>query len=556
VNPSRVRMLSVLRHPLILAAAALIVRLVWLRVQGVTPITWDGAEYARGALSLLQGGGFVGMRGTTAYMFPPLYSLAIAAMTLVTGHPEAAGIAVSVLCGTLLVFPVYGLAARMYGRRAALVAGAIIAFLPFAVDMSVVVLSESLFTLLAATALYVLVRSLHAGGWRLGALSGALFGLAYLTRPEGLVLGAAGVAAVVCASALEPGLRRRLISCAGAMVLALVVVGSPYVLFLSAHAHTLSIEAKSATNAAIAAGMQSGLTYIQAADGIDGNLRVVGPELDDDGYFVDGAMRRISLREKLAIILSDARRRAVDIPRKLLSKPYGTPLVALLAAIGIFAGPWRRRRIVDEIALFGYAAALFVSLTTVYHFWDRYAFGFTPLLAVWAGHGVDAVTGTILARVRGHAALRQRAEMSIAAAVVVAAGLAMLLGSLHGFFKNDVNDAATTTERTIGTWIAAHDNAPGRIMTVSDQSAFYANATWTMLPYVAHDQLALDYVRHKDPRYLVLDRDTADERPYVIAWLAHGVPDPRARLVHVIGDPRAPDAAIYRWTQTPLVAAP
>jgi hypothetical protein len=545
-----------LRVPIALACGALAVRIVWLLLQGGGPITWDGAEYARTGANILHGLGFVGMHGTTMFTFPPLYPLAIAAMMLVTRHAETAGIAISLLAGAALVFPVYGLAALMYGRRAALVAGTIVAFLPFAVDLSVVVLSDSLFTLLAASALYTLVRSFRDGSWRFGACSGALFALGYLTRPEGLVLGGAGFLALVCAFALLPSLRRRLFTSGAAYVFALAIVASPYVVFLSTNAHALRFEAKSAVNATIAAGMRSGLTYVQAADGIDNNLQEIGPELDAKGYFVDASVRPMALRERLSIMASSALRRLVDIPRKLITKPFGTPILALLAVVGLFAGPWHSRRIADTLALLGYGGALFVSLTSVYHFWDRYAFGFTTLLAVWGAHGVDVVARTLLARLRRPSASRRIAAVDTAFACVLAVGFLTLLASLHGWFKDAVNDAGTPTERTIGTWIARNDAAPGQILAVSDQSVFYANGTWAMLPYVPRDGLALAYVRKKNPRYLVLDRDQATERPYILAWLSHGVPDARARLVHVVGEPSHPDAAIYRWTQTPVVAGP
>jgi 4-amino-4-deoxy-L-arabinose transferase-like glycosyltransferase len=236
-------------------------------------------------------------------------------------------------------------------------------------------------------------------------------------------------------------------------------------------------------------------------------------------------------------MVADARRRIVDVPRTLLTKPFGTPLLALAAIAGLLAGPWTRRRGVAEIAIVAYVAALFLSLTTVYHFWPRYAFGFTPIVAVWAGHGLDVVARRLRARAPAPAA--------VAAVAIV---FLTLLGTMRGWYRDEVNDYTPLTERAIGMWLAANDSSPGRILTVSDQSVYYANGTWSMLPYVPRADLAIAYVRQKAPRYLVLDRDQAPERPYVNAWLAGGVPDPHARLVHTIGDARHPDAAIYQWT--------
>jgi 4-amino-4-deoxy-L-arabinose transferase-like glycosyltransferase len=522
------------RAPAFLAIAALVVRVGWLFALGPSQITWDGAEYARTAYNLVHGAGYVGMHGTTMVIFPPLYSLAIAALMLFGVDGETAGIAVSILAGAALVFPVYAIAARLYGARAGLAAGAIIAFLPFAVDISVLVLSDSLFALLAASGLAVLVRTLDDGRRRNALIAGFLFGLAYLTRPEGLVLGLAGTLAFAGAYALVPAIRPRIAACAAAYLFALCVTAAPYVAFISSRAHGFALEGKSAINATIAQRMRSGLSYVQAADAVDADLNEIGPELDDDGYLADRWVRHAALNERISLVASGARRRIADVPRTLLTKPFGTPLLALAAIAGLLAGPWTRRRGVAEIAIAAYVAALFLSLTTVYHFWPRYAFGFTPVLAVWAAHGLDVVARRV----------RAPAPAAVAAVAVV---FVTLLGAMRGWFRDEVNDVLPLTERAAGIWMAAYDGAPGRILAVSDQSVYYAHGTWSMLPYVPRADLAIAYVRLKAPRYLVLDRYEADERPYVAAWLAGGVPDAHAQLVHTIGDPRHPDAAIYRW---------
>jgi 4-amino-4-deoxy-L-arabinose transferase-like glycosyltransferase len=532
------------RTPAFLALAALVVRVGWLLALGPSQISWDGAEYARSAYNLVHGAGYVGMHGTITSIFPPLYSLAIAALMMLRVDGETAGIAVSILAGAALVFPVYAIAARLYGARAGLAAGAIIAFLPIAVDLSVLVLSDSLFALLAASGLAVLIRTLDDGRPRTALIAGFLFGLAYLTRPEGLVLGLACTLAFAGAYALLPALRPRIAGCAAAYVFALCVTAAPYAAFISSRAHGFALEGKSAINATIAERMRSGLSYVQAADAVDANLDIIGPELDDDEYLADRWVRHPSLNERISLVVSDARRRIVDVPRTMLTKPFGTPLLALAAIVGLLAGPWTRRRAVAEIAIAGYIVALFLSLTTVYHFWPRYAFGFTPVLAVWAGHGLDVIAR----RLR----LRAPAPAAVAAIALV---FVALLAAMPAWYRDEVNDASPLTERAAGNWMAAHDSAPGRILAVSDQSVYYAHGTWSMLPYVPRTDLALAYVRLKAPRYLVLDRYETDERPYVATWLADGIPDPHAQLVHVIGDPRHPDAEIYRWSASAPTAS-
>jgi hypothetical protein len=535
------------------AACALVTRIVWLFAQGRTQITWDGAEYARVATNLLHGHGYTGIHGTTMYVFPPFYSLTIAALLPIVHNAETAGIIVSLLAGSAVVLPVYAIAKRMYGEGAGLIAGTIIAFLPFAVDMSVLVLSDTLFLFLAATAMYLLIRTIDEGRVVDAGAAGAMFGLAYLTRPEGMVLGFAGLAAIVCAFILRPELRRKFVPAAGAFAVLLALVASPYVYFLSSHAGSFQIEAKSAINATIAEGMRSGLSYTEAADAVDDKLNIVGPELDDEGYFTDRWVVRPTTGERISLMMTDGRRRLADVPRKLITRPYGTPLLAIASLVGLVTLPWTRRRAAGEIALFFYVAALFVSLTTVYHFWDRYAFGFTPIIAVWAGHGLDVIGRAIASRLR----LRGRwPTVSATLSVAVALLFLAILPAMRSLFQGEVNSATPLTERDAGTWIAAHDPNPGHILTVDDQLVYYANGEWSMLPYVPHQPLALAYVREEHPDYLVLDRFESQQRPYIAVWLAHGVPDSHAHLVHVIGDPKMPDVAIYRWSGGQAVSRP
>ena len=55
----------------VLVVAALAIRLIWLFALGAGEITWDGAEYVRAAENLRHGLGYIGLRGTTLFVFHP-----------------------------------------------------------------------------------------------------------------------------------------------------------------------------------------------------------------------------------------------------------------------------------------------------------------------------------------------------------------------------------------------------------------------------------------------------------------------------------------------------
>src|ERR1700732_2587699 len=104
----------------------------------------EGAESARIAENLLNGNGYVGIAiPGTELMFPPLFPLLIAAVSLLTHQSETAGRLISVTMGTLLVLPVYFIALSLYNRRVSYVAAMLTACHPLLVGYSATVFSET-----------------------------------------------------------------------------------------------------------------------------------------------------------------------------------------------------------------------------------------------------------------------------------------------------------------------------------------------------------------------------------------------------------------------------
>jgi 4-amino-4-deoxy-L-arabinose transferase-like glycosyltransferase len=515
----RVRSLALLGA---LAFFALLVRTAWLSWHGPSEITWDGAEYARLAQNLVSGHGYVGMRGHTLFLFPPLYSLAIAALLPLTGDAERAGLAVSLLAGAGFTVAMYALGTNTYGRRVGVAAGLLAALLPFAVQLSTVVLADALFLALMTGGLALLVRVVREHRLLDAVGCGALFGCAYLTRPEGLLFAATAILCVLALGALRP----RALQLALALALPFCVLAAPYAAFLSAHAGHIRLEGKSLINLDIGLRMAAGMSYTEAADAIDPQLRQVGPELADDYYFEPVGRHVPSTATVLAFGATNSVRHLSEIAHVLRARLCGTIIFALLALIGIIAPPWNRRRAMLEIVLWAYAITAFVSLGSVYHFWDRYAVSFIPLLVLWAA----------------------RATSLMGRNLPTALTAILLLGVLFSTRERFTDDSSSLTEMVAGTrLLAVHAPVDARILSISDQSVYYARGTWSMLPYAPDASVALRYVAKVRPDYIVLDREYAIERPYVSAWLDHGIPDRRAVLVQTVGGTGTTTVAIYRW---------
>ncbi len=187
-----------------LCAIALGVRLYAMQFQPL--VNWDGAFYIN----------YFRDR-SWQLVFPPGYPLFIELFRIFIPDGVKAAQLVSVAAGSLLPIPLTLLARKFMGSLPALLASLVIALNPLFIRFSAVTMSESLFILLEVTAIL----------WYLGRrpiLFGIASGLAYLTRPEALLV--AGILIGVDV------IRRRDWSFAGRFALAFLIFLLPYVIYV------------------------------------------------------------------------------------------------------------------------------------------------------------------------------------------------------------------------------------------------------------------------------------------------------------------------------------
>lgn len=124
--------------------------------------------------------------------FFPLYPAVVKAVAAVTpGSRASVGLVVAVLCSSAAAWGIFAVGDRLYGRRAGTVLAVLWGALPVAA-VQWMGYTESLFTALAAWSLYCVLT----GRW---VAAGTLAALAGLTRPTGIAVAAAVVAAALAA---------------------------------------------------------------------------------------------------------------------------------------------------------------------------------------------------------------------------------------------------------------------------------------------------------------------------------------------------------------------
>ena len=219
----------------------------------------------------------------------------------------------------------------------------------------------------------------------------------------------------------------------------------------------------------------------------------------------------------------------------------------MLVIVGLFRTIWTLERVNNE----GFIALVFAStclpLFSVVHFWDRYAFPLLPFLILWASKGI----GELSEWLAGTAASLKFKIMQQGTAIQI--GVRCVLCTILLFYATtDYADelksrlrGETDEVKQAGTWLASLPG-PKRIMASSSVIPYYADGTWLPFPY-AESSLALTYIQHKRPNFIVLVSRSSDTRPYLRQWMRDGIPDETAKLIFEERASDEEDVKIYKW---------
>ena len=404
----------------------------------------DGLRYVREA-QLVESGDLAG--GLLRATDHPAHPLAIAAAHAVLGGIgpyawQTAAQVAAVLALVLAVVPVYLLARELYGEDLAAFLGTLFVFANGVVAyVAVNVLSESTFLLFWAWGLWASVRFLREGrfGWLVPAV--AFGALAYLTRPEGLLLHLAMVATLL-ALPLHPATRIYWPRWAGA--LAVLVIGpavlvGPYVAF------------------------KGGLGTKPAVARVIGTLPESPSEaLEREHPGPEG--------RSTAAAYAVAAGRVLKAFRGVVTWPL-VPFALLGLAVAP-AGPSRARlRLFTGLILAASAVGLARLHVTGGYLTVRHALAPGLLLTLAAGRGLSWLirNAAVDARALQLGEGRLRPGPAVWAVVVLALAAWPFAG------RRTPYDSSFSPYRQAGSWIEATPDAAGRVLDLTDWSLFFSN---------------------------------------------------------------------------------
>lgn len=504
-------------------------RVVW----GDEPFyLWLGRNWLTG-----QGYQFLGF---TDVHHPPLVPLLAGLLYRLFGDLEQASNALYVVFGALLVLPMAALGRRLYGPTAGLLTGLLVALWP-AFNAAVPwwgTMTEPPFFFFVATGLWAATvaaglghpsqQDRREGGspWAWG-LAGLAFGLAYLTRPEGIWYAPAVGGALLLVAWFARFSWRRWLAGAALFGLGFLLCFFPYALHTRIHTGSWMVSEK------VGITFQDSLAL--ARNDLAEHDRVLW-QLDSTGeqvYFFSEESFHLSM---LDAIRAAPRRYAGLVylnVRTLLGRFFAVqdfpPVLLPVLGLGLFATAWDRRRLRGETILL---AALLPPLTFLLFFiFERYVAPLLLPLLLWAGLGLERLSqwlSATLATLLPRLGLRWQ-RLAWYVPVVVVVGILLVT---HSEVSRQVarTQAARPEHRAAGEWLAANAPADAVVMARYPAIALHADRRWIPSPN-SDLAAALHYAQANGADYWVVDANENTWRPQLTS-LADGQAPPDLELVY------------------------
>lgn len=526
---------------------AFVLRLGFM-LQFTPVISGDGCEYIRMGIELRDGKPLTGSFDWPETMYGTLYPVLIAGVSKLGMSAEHAAYALSQLFGTGLVLAAFLLTRYVYGTRVGYLAAALFAVFPIFIGLSGSVFNETIYLTLWLYGIYWSIRALDSFRPRDFLLTGILFGLATLSRPEAFAYPVFIIFAIGIFTLLRKGSWLKALRGVALLFGAWLILMAPYAVFQHRHTGQYRFEGKWNINYTLGNRIDAGMTYFQAGFAMDDNLNMVGPLLNSNIYAAYTPYSS-SLPAKLRYFAHTIHRNWVLAYDELFSVDVGGPVTVILVVLGLFGRPWSARRLGHEFILVVMAISIVLVVVTAAHVEHRYAYPLPAIYLLWAAAGLDVFREWLVRTLSLWGASIRPFASSIAQAVVVFFCAVIVFFSIVGmrtdwYFMIEQKDFLGIKDA--GQWLHAQPPNAKKMFGFEGRVAYYADATIIVFPY-ADSATVLRYMESQNVDYIVLDSLNVRTMPTIGEWFNKGVPDPRAHLVFESGQGTRDQIKIYRW---------
>lgn len=543
--------------------AALGLRLFFLRYHWA--IGFDEAHYLRMAASATAGA----FDQVWHPYWPPMFPLFVAGLSSLISDVEAAARWLNVLAGVLVVVPVYALAQRLFGRGAAFWSALLCALFPPLAFADTTALAEPSYTALTMFGILLGLRALEKRSVLTGLATGALFGLAYLVKPEGvgylLVFTSVATVAFVAAPACRS---RAFVLATVAAAVAFLAVVAPYLLYLRQATGGWTISMKFQVNQQFAAlgwsadrdpeirHMLTDDNHILPIDLAyhEGTFKSLGARTQaedqpaaNDGGGLNPALQARKFIENFYHVTREA------IPAVLTLAPL------VLLVLGLAGQVWQRKQAVMQLYLLSFLAFFWLALVPFFHINLRYFQPQLPLAFIWAGQGVQVLhrwmQGSLDALAGDVKWFPARWRPAIGYILVT---LFLVFFSYLPEFgkvvKRQPADADFWSDavelKKAGEWLREQTSAFPNMMSYNKAVDFYAGGTdirqGATFPVRNEIDRIIEYARYKKIDYLVISERYAEHFGNLQPLVEQTLVPPALELVYQDREPSGIRTVIYR----------
>lgn len=503
--------------------AALVFRLFVLRYQYV--ITPDGVYYAMLGRNLVSGN----LKEGLSVYWPPLYPLLVGLSSLIFQDLEFSGRFVSVLAGSLLVIPVYLWTRNSYGKDAAYLGVFLTIVYPLLTYCSTLLLTESTYMFLFMAGIMTGWSAVSKGNRGAFLLTGLIFGLCYLTKPEAIGYMGLMIIITLITKLFSNQLQfKRILYNVLILLLGFIVLSLPYILYLHQETGRWTISGK------LFAHLPTSQT--------DWRSRWWSLSKDGQGTLADRLYAGNLFRGDLSYNseppptqipdLSNTITRSIKALKseyELMTPQILPPFFILLIALGLFRTTWSKERAKKEI----YLLLFLISTLTGYAVMVanvRFLVPLLPIFICWASKGIVEIEDWLIETIKNRSGNFLLSNRKLLRMLTITVLLLSLLPRITEPMRAEKWKQPYELKQVAG-WIKDHSGLSPLIMSTSPLIAFYSEGRHIYLPDEEYS-VVLEYAKRKKVDYIIIDNRSVSERPRLNFLLDEQGQHPRLKLVY------------------------
>lgn len=445
----------------------------------------------------------------------PFLPFVIALFARVISNYELAGRMVSLLCGSLILIPVFLFTKHHFNRKNAWSTILFLAFYPSMAFFQTTVLTGSIYTLNLTIGIFIGWILLHSRSILWAVLGGVVFGCSYLTRPEGigLLLVFIGIMLFVLFYTVRFKKDLLILMKMSICIVSFIVIATPYLIYLHRETGLWTLSAKGES-------LQQGETYAMTRKNDEGdrfrmlsedNKVLIVDQIWHLGNFVKSQHQNktVAVRVTPNLFVRKYINNVYQILKDVIPRVLTTPIFVLLI-LGLFGIPWTRKRGTVNLYLLSYIFFFYFVLIPAFHINERYFLPFLPILFIWVGQGLECLTDW-LQRTINHFT-KNRHNKIVPVIILCTLMFSVFIPRFMKIVLRNPNSpdylADPVEQKKGGLWLKENSEKIPIIMSRSHVVDFYAG-NYSIHQSVSIPQNSLErirqYAKHRSVDYLVVN---------------------------------------------------